>query len=1145
MIRRWLIRGAVTLVGIVAIVAVVTVATPLGTRWLVGVVHWAAGDAVALRSPSGTLLSKLRFDTIAVPADGSQVLATDTSVEIALAALFAGELRVTEVRARAVAVTVPASGGDDPEPVSEPAWPVAPLPITVAMLDITELSVRTSERRESLAIKARLDWRGAAVSVADLDVVHADARVSGHGRIELAPAGSVTTDLAWETRGSLPAGAGRLIVGGTMTAISLEHRLAAPLQAISEGDIALAPAVVVDLEHRWQAQSLDALIGLPLAVAHGRLRTAGTIDALRFSLESGLLRPGDLSTEVRAAGVVSAAEFAIESLRLADPAGNLVVTGRVDLAAADLPGEFQLRGNVTGVPDYAVALPETLTIDNDVVVRFATATGPDGTMTFVAPRDARAGLSGVLALAGGAARLQNLRLRAGQDVFNVSGSVTPLRVDLTADWSVNELGRYQPDVGGRVLGRATLAGPAEAPAVSATAEWREFRSGEFGSATGSIQVDIDAATSGSLDARLGGVVVGGRPLGEWQVRASGDATNHRLTVASRAEGISLDIDAAGTRQATDYTLRLSQVKIEDDALGDWRLGDDPGVLVVAADTVELAPLCLVGQGSVCAQASLDRAAERGAADLDIRELPVGKALHWLAPALDVSALLNARADVRWVDGRLDGAVGVAVDNGLVRLAADSTDDGAAIEFGLTASATLADNAVAVEAALEAPSAGRWQASGQIDDVTDTTAPIRFDSEATIDDLVPLDALSDLTRIAAGSAQVSIDIAGTLDTPTASLLAKLNGLDARISATGTRLGDSALSLRGAADRGWLLDATADVGDGTLTATGELEWPAPGGISGTVAIDGADVQVADLPEIALRMSPALRLQKAADQLIIGGEIVIAQALLSPVDVPADALLPSDDVVLHDADGPQSVGPRQQTMLDLRVTLGDDVQLDGYGLQSRLAGALRLEGRVPDNWRAFGNLRLLDGSFEAYGQSLAIDQGELIFGGDPLNPGLNLYATRSVDPGVVGLRVQGTVRDPVSTLTSNPALPQAEALAWLISGRGLSAGDTAQDDLLSNAAIGLGLTRLGTVTEQLRESLGLDTLGVDGGADDGRLLAGKWIGERLYLQYAVGIFDKIGSVLVRYRINDRLRFESRTGTEQSLDLVYTVEPGRSNNE
>ena len=48
-------------------------------------------------------------------------------------------------------------------------------------------------------------------------------------------------------------------------------------------------------------------------------------------------------------------------------------------------------------------------------------------------------------------------------------------------------------------------------------------------------------------------------------------------------------------------------------------------------------------------------------------------------------------------------------------------------------------------------------------------------------------------------------------------------------------------------------------------------------------------------------------------------------------------------------------------------------------------------------------------------------------------------------------------------------------------------------------------------------------------------------MYLQYALGLFDKIGSVLIRYRINDRLQLESRTGTEQSLDLVYRVERER----
>ncbi|MEM8984713.1 MAG: translocation/assembly module TamB domain-containing protein, partial [Pseudomonadota bacterium] len=372
--------------------------------------------------------------------------------------------------------------------------------------------------------------------------------------------------------------------------------------------------------------------------------------------------------------------------------------------------------------------------------------------------------------------------------------------------------------------------------------------------------------------------------------------------------------------------------------------------------------------------------------------------------------------------------------------------------------------------------------------------------------------------------------------------ELKDSTARIAATGTRIGATRMAVNRTRNSDWQVAASSRVGDGTLTLDGAVVWPAPSGWTGQLTLGGENLAIAELPELAVTLTPALTVRRSADVLAVSGDIAVPYARIKPIESPEGAIEPSGDVVIVGGAGDDAAerGVRQQ--VDIRVVLGDDVRLDGYGLSSAVRGAVRLQGRLPDQVRGFGNVTLIDGRFAAYGQSLTIDQGELLFGGDLTNPGLNLVATRAVQPGLVGVQIAGTVREPVSTLTSSPALPQAETLAWLITGRGVSATDTAQESALSDAAIALGLTRLGSVTGQLRDQLGLDTLSVasDGG-DDGQLMAGKWIGERLYLQYAVGIFDKLGSVMVRYQVNKRLRFESRTGTEQSLDLVYSV--GRDN--
>ena len=74
-----------------------------------------------------------------------------------------------------------------------------------------------------------------------------------------------------------------------------------------------------------------------------------------------------------------------------------------------------------------------------------------------------------------------------------------------------------------------------------------------------------------------------------------------------------------------------------------------------------------------------------------------------------------------------------------------------------------------------------------------------------------------------------------------------------------------------------------------------------------------------------------------------------------------------------------------------------------------------------------------------------------------------------------------------------------------------------------------------------LGLDDLRVESGAtglEDSSLVLGKYLNPNLYLGYSQGLFSPEGAVLLRMRLTDRLEIESRSGIEQSFDLLYRIE-------
>jgi len=140
--------------------------------------------------------------------------------------------------------------------------------------------------------------------------------------------------------------------------------------------------------------------------------------------------------------------------------------------------------------------------------------------------------------------------------------------------------------------------------------------------------------------------------------------------------------------------------------------------------------------------------------------------------------------------------------------------------------------------------------------------------------------------------------------------------------------------------------------------------------------------------------------------------------------------------------------------------------------------------------------------------------------------------------GIQLSGTPTQLQSSLFSEPPLGDAETLSYLLTGRPLAGATNEGDgDMLNAAAFALGVSSAGNIVTQVRTGLGLDTLAVEGGADDGRLIAGKRIGSRLFVEYGYGLIDKLGTLLLRYQLSDRIILESRTGTVSNFDILYSV--------
>jgi translocation and assembly module TamB len=276
-------------------------------------------------------------------------------------------------------------------------------------------------------------------------------------------------------------------------------------------------------------------------------------------------------------------------------------------------------------------------------------------------------------------------------------------------------------------------------------------------------------------------------------------------------------------------------------------------------------------------------------------------------------------------------------------------------------------------------------------------------------------------------------------------------------------------------------------------------------------------------------------------------------------------SDDVLVKRPETPEQSGTRPNLDLDLKADLGRRFLFRGAGLQTWLAGNVRLNARGRDLPRASGTIRLRDGRFDAYGQQLDIERGFLTFQGLLDDPALDVRAMRKGLTVEAGVQVGGTARRPVVRLVSNPDLPDTDKLAWLLLGHGpesMGAGDAA---LLVSAAGELLGNDSGGVVQQMKTTFGIDELGVrqgnisggngpvpssrivSGGANaasapntpdnDQILSVGKRLSANTMLAYEQSLTKAESIVKLTVNLTRNIAVIGRAGSDNALDILYTL--------
>lgn len=415
---------------------------------------------------------------------------------------------------------------------------------------------------------------------------------------------------------------------------------------------------------------------------------------------------------------------------------------------------------------------------------------------------------------------------------------------------------------------------------------------------------------------------------------------------------------------------------------------------------------------------------------------------------------------------------------------------------------------------------------------DDYAPLSGDIEIDTETLTWLELFSPDIVDPTGRLNGRIALGGTRAQPTL-------GGQARLTAFSTELPSLALSLR---DGDFRMDAQPDgnarilgsvrSGDGTLQVAGTLGWQSDD-TPLQLRLSGQNILVSDTRELRAVIDPEVTVRYSAGQPIaVAGSVRIASAKIDLEGLDA-GVSASEDVVVLDPANPERTGSTPLD-LDLALTMGDDVRLQGFGLDGSLGGSVRMRARPGRETVATGSLDI-DGRYRAYGQKLQITRGRLVWSNTAFaDPLIDIRAEREVGDVTAGIDVSGRASAPIASVWSNPASSESEALAYLTLGRPLSSANADENRQLSAATAALSAGNL--LASQLGAKIGLD----DAGVSESRALGGtvvgigKYLSPRLYVSYGVSLLGTGQVITLKYLLRKGFDIEIESSTVENRGSV-----------
>ncbi|MEW5744783.1 MAG: translocation/assembly module TamB domain-containing protein [Nitrospirota bacterium] len=424
-----------------------------------------------------------------------------------------------------------------------------------------------------------------------------------------------------------------------------------------------------------------------------------------------------------------------------------------------------------------------------------------------------------------------------------------------------------------------------------------------------------------------------------------------------------------------------------------------------------------------------------------------------------------------------------------------------------------------------------------------TQAIEGTINAELRELGLIAALVPTLQNTSGLLKADLAFSGTAAEPQVAGRLALEQGAATVPDLGIRLVGIQLSASGSGGGPLRIEGRALSGPGSITVSGTASLGPGQAPSLSLRVTGREFLAYRKPDARILASPDIAVTIKGRCVEASGELLIPEASITPRSGAAAVPVSEDVVIVSEREERKKKRDEEEWKIyaRIRIVLGDRVSFSGFGLNGNVRGSVLVVDEPGQLTTAQGELSIVNGRYTAYGRSLQIDRGRLLFAGGPVtNPVLDMSAVRKAGDVTAGVRVQGNLRNPRLTLFSTPTMEQTQILSYLILGQPLQSATSEEGQLLYRAATSLSLSGGEFLARRIGRTFGIQDIRIEKGTtiEEAALVLGTYLSPRLYVSYGIGLFEPAGRLLLRYDLSRRLQLRVESGVESGADLLYQFE-------